>query len=64
MIAFLAATTILQVPTHAYQLEHMSESVARYCASAVGIPYALDNFSHNDWERFKDCVYMQMEQKK
>jgi len=64
MIAFLAATTILQYPTHSYQLEHMPESVARYCASAVGIPYASDNFSPQEWERFKDCTYLQMEQKK
>jgi len=63
MIA-LFASTILQVPTHSYQLEHMPESVARYCASAVGIPYASDNFSHNDWERFKECAYNQMEDKK
>jgi hypothetical protein len=60
MIAFLAATTILQYPTHSYQLEYMPESVARYCASAVGIPYASDNFSRNDWERFKECAYLQM----
>ena len=60
----LLASTILQYPTHSYQLEHMPESVARYCASAVGIPYASDNFSPQEWERFKDCTYLQMEQKK
>ena len=63
MIALLAST-ILQYPTHSYQLEHMPESVARYCASAVGIPYASDNFSPQEWERFTDCVYMQMGEKK
>jgi hypothetical protein len=59
MIALLAST-IIQVPTQQFDMSRVPESVARYCASAVGIPYASDNFSNNDWERFKGCVYMQM----
>ena len=60
----LLASTILQVPTKEFNMENVPESVARYCAKAVRIPYASDNFSPQEWERFTDCVYMQMEQKK
>ena len=67
MIALLAFT-FLQLPSYQYNMKHntvhVPESVARYCASAVGIPYASDNFSPQEWERFKDCTYLQMEQKK
>ena len=31
------------------------ESVNRFCAKVVGIPYASDNFSQEEWERFKYC---------
>jgi hypothetical protein len=61
MIAILAST-ILQVPPQQFDMSRVPESVARYCASAVGIPYASDNFSQNDWERFKGCVNVQMKQ--
>jgi hypothetical protein len=60
----LLAFTFLQLPSYQYNMKHntvhVPESVARYCASAVGIPYASDNFSRNDWERFKECAYLQM----
>jgi len=35
--------------------EPYSESVNRFCAKVVGIPYASDNFSQEEWERFKYC---------
>lgn len=31
------------------------ESVNRFCAKVVGIPYASDNFTDEEWERFKYC---------
>ena len=49
---FLLATIMLQVPTQNYAIP---ESVARYCAKIVGIPYASDNFSDREWEQFKSC---------
>ena len=36
----LLASTILQVPTKEFNMENVPESVARYCAAAVRIPYA------------------------
>jgi len=52
---------MLQVPTQNYAIP---ESVARYCAKVVGIPYASDNFSDREWEQFKSCTYDQMRETK
>ncbi len=52
---------MLQVPTQNYVIP---ESVARYCAKAVGIPYASDNFSDREWEQFKSCTYKETRKKK
>jgi hypothetical protein len=32
------------------------ESVRRFCAYVVGIPYASDNFSDQEYKRFLYCV--------
>ena len=32
-----------------------SEEVNKFCADVVGIPYASDNFSYEEWERFVYC---------
>jgi hypothetical protein len=63
MIALLAST-ILQVPTKEFTMENVPESVARYCAAAVRIPYASDNFTSMEWEQFKFCVSIEMDKKK
>ena len=31
------------------------ESVNQFCSKVVGIPYASDNFTDEEWERFKYC---------
>ena len=31
------------------------ESVNQFCAYVVGIPYASDNFTDDEWKRFKFC---------
>jgi hypothetical protein len=63
MIA-IALTAALNLPTPEYQSVSIPIPVAKYCAKLVGIPYASDNFSNQEWERFTDCVYTQMEKKK
>ena len=65
MIA-LALTAALNLPTSEYQSVSIPIPilVAKYCAKLVGIPYASDNFSSQEWERFTDCAYTQMEKKK
>ena len=32
-----------------------SESINKFCADVVGITYASDNFSDEEWERFVYC---------
>ena len=64
----LLAFIFLQLPSYPYNMKqntvHAPESVARYCATAVGIPYASDNFSNREWEQFKSCIHEQMRQVK
>ena len=31
------------------------ETINRFCARVVGIPYASDDFTDEEWERFKYC---------
>jgi hypothetical protein len=32
-----------------------TEEINRFCAYVVGIPYASDNFTDEEWERFQFC---------
>jgi hypothetical protein len=64
MITTLAIVAALNLPTSEYQSVSVPVPVAKYCAKLVGIPYASDNFTSQEWERFVDCAYTQMEQKK
>lgn len=32
-----------------------SEEINKFCAYVVGIHYASDNFTDEEWERFKYC---------
>jgi len=32
-----------------------SEEINKFCAYVVGIPYASDNFTDAEWERFVVC---------
>ena len=48
-LILLAAT-----PTHAQ--EYATINVNRVCAAIVNIPYASDNFSDAEFQKFKNCV--------
>ena len=37
------------------QAEVTSINVNKACAAIVGIPYASDNFSDEEWEQFQQC---------
>ena len=50
MIELLASTLIT-----ASNYSEQSEQVNRFCAYVVGIPYASDNFTDEEWERFTFC---------
>ena len=64
MITALTLAAAFNLPISEYQFMSVPVPVAKYCAKLVGIPYASDNFSPQEWERFTDCVYMQMGEKK
>lgn len=36
--------------------EVYSLNINRVCSAIVGIPYASDNFSDDEWEQFKNCM--------
>ena len=36
--------------------ETIRMNVNLVCSNLVGIPYASDNFSDKEWEKFKKCV--------
>jgi hypothetical protein len=52
MIEFILASVLSNAQAHAIQNQ---EQVNKICAYIVGIPYASDNFSDEEWERFKFC---------
>jgi hypothetical protein len=37
------------------QAEMITVNVNRVCAAIVDIPYASDNFTDEEWEKFKNC---------
>jgi len=47
MLALLAGTLIASAQP--------SEDINRFCAYVVGIPYASDNFTDEEWQRFVFC---------
>lgn len=50
-------SSILLFSTPAFAEDMMIRvNVNRVCAKIVGIPYASDNFSDVEWEKFKHCV--------
>lgn len=55
MLELLLATTIATVSPE--------EIVNKQCSYIVGIPYASDNFSDEEWNRFKLCKSL-IQQKK
>lgn len=55
MKTLLASAVILFTPA-AFAQEVYPINVNKLCAAIVGIPYASDNFSDEEWEKFKTCV--------
>jgi len=55
MKTLIASTVILFSPAAIAQ-EVYSINVNKLCAAIVGIPYASDNFSDTQWQKFKVCV--------
>jgi hypothetical protein len=47
MIELLASVILTQAQA--------SEEINKFCATVVGIPYASDNFTDEEWNRFVYC---------
>ena len=56
MIKKLLFPLILLAATPAHAQEYATINVNRVCAAIVGIPYASDDFSDAEFQRFKKCV--------
>jgi hypothetical protein len=54
MRTILTVLTVFAVAAPA-QAEMITVNVNRVCAAIVGIPYASDNFSDEEWVQFKQC---------
>ena len=51
MLSFILATvTGFQDPYVA------PEYLQRHCAAVVGIPYASDNFTEEEWHQYMECI--------
>ena len=53
---FLIAASILLFPSAVFSQEVTQINVSKLCADIVGIPYASDNFSDEEWQQFQNCV--------
>lgn len=38
------------------QLIAANPETQKFCADVVGIPYASDNFTDEEWQRFQQCM--------
>lgn len=47
---------IILAATPAHAQEYATINVNRVCAAMVGIPYASDDFSDAEFQKFKNCV--------
>ena len=54
MKKLLALLVFLPISVSAQEIYAIN--VNKMCAAIVGIPYASDNFSDEEWEEFKDCM--------
>jgi hypothetical protein len=51
----LPLALLLPLPTSAQEV--YSININRVCAAIVQIPYASDNFTYEEWEQFKTCIW-------
>ena len=49
MLELIAASVLTTTP------QNHSEHINQFCSYVVGIPYASDNFTDEEWQRFQYC---------
>ena len=52
----ILASLVFTAPAFAQTKETVSFNANKACAELVGIPYASDNFTDEEWVRFKQCL--------
>lgn len=52
----LVLLTSLVLSTPVFASENITINGNKFCADAVGIAYASDNFTDFEWEQFKQCL--------
>jgi hypothetical protein len=56
MKKLVSAIFIVSISLPLQAQEVYSINVNRVCSTIVGIPYASDNFSDEEWRQFQECV--------
>jgi hypothetical protein len=55
LIEFIVLTVAIIVTAKASPTNN--ENINKFCAYVVGIPYASDNFTDEEWTRFQYCTH-------
>lgn len=53
-LSLIFGLVMIASPVAAQQIYAIN--VNKFCANIVGIPYASDNFTDEEWEKFKNCL--------
>lgn len=55
-LLIIASTFLFATPVLAQTKEVVTFNANKACAELVGIPYASDNFTEEEWLSFKHCL--------
>lgn len=64
MKSLLLTFTLILTTAPVYSQELYIININKICAELVGIPYASDNFTDEEWEQFKTCLRYMKENSK
>lgn len=64
MKSLLLTLTLILLLVPSYSQELYTININKICAKLVGIPYASDNFTDEEWEQFKTCLQYMKENSK
>lgn len=56
MKSLILLSIVLFTSGPAFATENITINANKFCADAVNIPYASDNFSDFEWEQFQQCI--------
>lgn len=53
-VLILSLALLTSLPAQSQEIVTFNSN--RVCADLIGIPYASDNFSDEEWEKFQSCM--------